>query len=282
MVAPVNSRCRERYSVLGEFLGRLRNAFARPAGGEAGLPEGLRVYAVGDIHGRDDLLADLHRQIELDAKAKPYDRNLLIYLGDYVDRGLQSKEVLDRLTGARLPGFEHVFLKGNHELALLQFLEDATFGKTWKYYGGLETLHSYGIKELTLTDDPAAFERAREHFVEVLPVAHRRFLETLEISAEFGGYFFAHAGVRPGVALHRQIEEDLLWIRDEFLTANRSFGKCIIHGHTPNEEVVVRPNRIGIDTGAYMTGVLTALVLEGTERRFIQTGAGMGSMAAAD
>lgn len=171
-------------------------------------------------------------------------------------------------------------MKGNHELALLQFLGDAAFGKTWKYYGGLETLHSYGIKELTLTDDPAAFERAREHLIEVLPAAHRHFLETLEISAEFGGYFFAHAGVRPGIALHRQIEEDLLWIRDEFLTANRSFGKCIVHGHTPNEEVVIRPNRIGIDTGAYMTGVLTALVLEGTDRRFIQTGAGVDSLAA--
>lgn len=239
---------------------------------ETGLPEGLRIYAVGDIHGRDDLLAELHDRIAADAARVPSATNILIYLGDYIDRGLQSKQVLDRLTGNRLAGFEHVFLKGNHELAMLQFLGDAAFGKTWKYYGGLETLHSYGIQELTRTDDPAAFERAREHLLEALPEAHRNFLETLGISREFGGYFFAHAGVRPGIALQRQIEEDLLWIRDDFLHSGASFGKVVIHGHTPSEEVVVKANRIGIDTGAYMTGVLTALVLEGQGRRFIQTG----------
>jgi len=248
----------------------LKGAFGSAAE-EAGLPPGLRVYAIGDIHGRDDLLASLLQRVEMDAKAAPVERDILIYLGDYVDRGLQSKQVLDRLTGHPLAGFEHVFLKGNHEQALLQFLSDPAFGKTWKYYGGLETLHSYGINELTLTDDPAAFERAREHFAEVLPEAHRHFLETLQVSAELGGYFFAHAGVRPGISLNRQIEEDLLWIREEFLQSSASFGKIVIHGHTPGEEVVVRRNRIGIDTGAYMTGVLTALVLEGDEKRFIQT-----------
>jgi serine/threonine protein phosphatase 1 len=242
---------------LSGLVGRLRAAF----GGRteaAGLPEGLRIYAVGDIHGRDDLLAELLDRIEQDACGAPFDRNILIFLGDYVDRGLQSKQVLDRLTGAGPAGFERVFLKGNHEQALLQFLSDAAFGKTWKYYGGLETLHSYGITELTLSDDPADFERARERFDAALPHAHR--------------YFFAHAGVRPGVALHRQIEEDLLWIREDFLESSSRYGKVVVHGHTPREEVVVRPNRIGIDTGAYMTGVLTALVLEGEGKRFLQTG----------
>lgn len=252
------------------LVARLKGAFGGAAE-EVGLPPGLRVYAIGDIHGRDDLLAALHERIEADAKAGPVERDILIYLGDYVDRGLQSKQVLDRLTGNRLAGFEHIFLKGNHEQALLQFLRDPAFGKTWKYYGALETLHSYGINELTLTDDPTAFERAREHFADVLPEAHRHFLETLQASAEFGGYFFAHAGVRPGISLSRQIEEDLLWIRDDFLRSSASFGKVVVHGHTPGEEVVVRRNRIGIDTGAYMTGVLTALVLEGDEKRFIQT-----------
>jgi serine/threonine protein phosphatase 1 len=251
--------------------GRLK-AIAGGHPSETGAPDGTRIYAIGDIHGRDDLLAELLAQIEADATASPVQSNILVYLGDYVDRGLQSKQVLDRLTGARLAGFEHVFLKGNHEQALLQFLADPAFGKTWKYYGGLETLHSYGVKELTRTDDPAAFVRARENLLEVMPEAHRHFLETLEVSREIGGYFFAHAGVRPGIALHRQIEEDLLWIRDEFVESGASFGKVVVHGHTPNEAVVIRPNRIGIDTGAYMTGVLTALVLEGTERRFIQTG----------
>ena len=180
--------------------------------------------------------------------------------------------MLDRLSGDFAPGFERVFLKGNHELALRQFMDDAGFGRSWKYYGGLETLHSYGIKELTLSDDPADFERARQHFNEVLPDKHREFLDNLLLSAEFGDYFFVHAGVRPGIALHRQIEEDLLWIREEFLDSSSTYGKVVVHGHTPREAVEFRANRIGVDTGAYMTGVLTALVLEGEEQRLIQTG----------
>lgn len=244
-------------------------------------PEDMRLYAIGDIHGRDDLLAQLLDLIAADAKGCAAKRKILIFLGDYVDRGLQSREVLDRLTGDLIPGFERVFLKGNHEQALLQFLGDAAFGRTWKYYGGLETLHSYGIKELTLSDDPKDFERARERFDEVLPKSHRRFLEMLPLSVEFGDYFFTHAGVRPGIALHRQIEEDLLWIRDDFLESGSSFGKMIVHGHTPKEEVVFRSNRIGVDTGAYMTGVLTALVLEGSARRLVQTGGGSVSLARA-
>lgn len=253
----------------GGLLNRLKNAFG---GGEpATLPEGMRIYAIGDIHGRDDLLARLLGQIEADAHEHPASRNILIFLGDYVDRGLQSRAVLDRLSGDLMPDFERVFLKGNHEQAMLQFLEDASFGKTWKYYGGLETLHSYGVTELTRTDDPAAFEHARERFAEALPERHLRFLKSLAISAEFGSYFFAHAGVRPGVPLNRQIEEDLLWIREGFLESDRAFGKVVVHGHTPVEQVVVKSNRIGVDTGAYMTGVLTAVVLEGTSRRFVQT-----------
>lgn len=256
--------------MIGGLLNRLKGAFG--GGGPASLPEGMRIYAIGDIHGRDDLLKCLLGQIAEDARNAPGAHNILIFLGDYVDRGLQSKAVLDRLTQARLPGFDYVFLKGNHEQAMLQFLDDASFGKTWKYYGGLETLHSYGVTELTRTDDPAAFERARRQLAEVLPDAHLHFLKTLSPSAEFGGYFFAHAGIRPGVPFNRQIEEDLLWIREGFLDSERDFGRVVVHGHTPNEEVVVRPNRIGVDTGAYMTGVLTALVLEGASRRFVQTG----------
>ncbi|MBX3489225.1 metallophosphoesterase family protein [Parvibaculum sp.] len=232
----------------------------------------MRLYAVGDIHGRDDLLEALMALVEADAARAPDLHKVLIFLGDYVDRGLQSKAVLDRLTGDFAPGFERVFLKGNHELALRQFMEDAAFGRSWKYYGGLETLHSYGITELTLSDDPADFERARQHFNETIPDKHREFLDNLQLTAEFGDYFFVHAGVRPGIALHRQIEEDLLWIREEFLDSSSTYGKVVVHGHTPRETVEFRPNRIGLDTGAYMTGVLTALVLEGEERRLIQTG----------
>lgn len=266
--------------MLSGLVDRLRGALGG-SGSPAQVPEGTRLYAIGDIHGRDDLLASLLDLVETDARQQPASRNILIFLGDYVDRGLQSRQVLDRLTGDPMPGFERVFLKGNHELALLQFLGDAAFGRTWKYYGGLETLHSYGITELTLSDDPADFEHARERFNDILPERHRHFLESLSLSAEFGDYFFAHAGVRPGVSLNRQIEEDLLWIRDDFLESGASFGKVVVHGHTPREEVVFRSNRIGVDTGAYMTGVLTALVLEGATRRIVQTGAATTRLAEA-
>tara|TARA_R110002110_G_scaffold39086_5_gene126729 strand:- start:284 stop:1096 length:813 start_codon:yes stop_codon:yes gene_type:complete len=265
--------------LLSELVSRLRGAFGETES-PAEVPEGLRLYAVGDIHGRDDLLGALLDQVRGDARQQPASRSIVIFLGDYIDRGLQSRQVLDRLSGDPMPGFECVFLKGNHEQALLQFLDDAAFGRTWKHYGGLETLHSYGISELALSDDPANFERARDRLEEMLPESHRRFLKTLQLSTEFGGYFFAHAGVRPGIPLDRQSEEDLLWIRDDFLDTGSSFGKVIVHGHTPREAVVFRPNRIGVDTGAYMTGKLTALVLEGTGRRLLQTGASHAPLAA--
>lgn len=254
--------------VFGKFLSRLK-AGTEP---EPQVPEGMRIYAVGDIHGRDDLLAPLMLDIAADGERHSDKRKILVFLGDYVDRGLQSRQVIDRLLGFRLSGFEVVFLKGNHELAMLQFLGDAQFGRTWKYYGGLETLHSYGINELTLSDDPEDFERAREKLLNVLPVDHYQFLQTLLLSVEYGDYFFVHAGVRPGVSLARQIEDDLLWIRDDFLQSKASFGKVVVHGHTPVESAVFRANRIGIDTGAYMTGILTCLVLEGTTKALIQTG----------
>ena len=253
-------------------FGKLFSRFRPSPEHEARVPDGMRLYVIGDVHGRDDLLGQLMADIEADGRQHPDKHKILIFLGDYVDRGLQSKQVIDRLTAKRPDGFETVYLKGNHELALMQFLGDAQFGKTWKYYGGLETLHSYGINELTLSDDPRDFERARERLVEVMPPAHLHFLETLSLSVEFGDYFFVHAGVRPGLSLARQIEDDLLWIRDDFLLSRASFGKIVVHGHTPTEGAVFRSNRIGIDTGAYMTGVLTCLVLDGASRDLLQTG----------
>ncbi|MEN6542648.1 metallophosphoesterase family protein [Parvibaculum sp.] len=257
--------------MFGEILKRVREAVGVAERKPAAIPDGLRVYAIGDIHGRDDLLGNMLRRIDADAHAYPPARNVLVFLGDYVDRGLQSKQVLDRLTAHPLSGFETVYLKGNHEAAMLEFLRDANFGRTWKYYGGLETLHSYGITELTLSDNPDDFEQAQQHLQRVLPPAHRHFLETLQPSIEIGDYFFVHAGVAPGISLSRQVEDDLLWIRDKFLQSDTWFGKMIVHGHTPKERPVFRHNRIGIDTGAYMTNVLTCLVLQGTEARIIQT-----------
>jgi serine/threonine protein phosphatase 1 len=268
-------RCLEtlegRVALLGSIVRRIREAMGAAEVPVDSVPEGMRIYAIGDIHGRDDLLGSLLAHVEEDARSRAGTRNVLIYLGDYIDRGLQSRQVLDRIVAGPPGGFEAVYLKGNHEAAMLEFLADANFGRTWKYYGGLETLHSYGINELTLSDNPDDFIHARDRLEQILPPAHRQFLEHLVLSAEFGDYFFAHAGVRPGIDLSRQVEEDLLWIRDGFLNSDQWFGKIVVHGHTPREQPVFRSNRIGIDTGAYMTNVLTCLVLEGQERGIIQS-----------
>ncbi len=244
----------------------------RPRGREpARAPDGTRVYAVGDIHGRADLLDRLHERIAADASASGADRKVIVYLGDFVDRGLDSKGVIDRLLEDPLPGFERVFLKGNHEDALLKFLDEPEFGTDWKYYGGLETLMSYGVKALPLKDEPDAFVAARDEFVTKLPEAHLEFLRNLPLMHVEGDYFFAHAGARPGIALEAQSGEDLMWIREDFLWSDADFGKVVVHGHTPEEQPVERANRIGVDTGAYITGVLTAVVFEGDERAFIRT-----------
>ncbi len=257
------------------WTGALNRIFKRSQGLEAKLPPsvpaGQRVYAIGDIHGRADLLDQLLSSIEADAAASPDYKSVIVFLGDYVDRGLQSKEVLDRLSSGMPRQFETVFLKGNHEEAVLHFLEDAQFANTWKYYGGLETLHSYGVTEISLSDDPLNFENARVKFDQVLPYSHKLFLAGLQSSYTLGDYFFAHAGIRPGVPLSRQLDEDLLWIRSGFIDYDGLLPAFVVHGHTPSTKVETRHNRIGIDTGAYMSGVLTCLVLEGSGRRVIQT-----------
>lgn len=240
-------------------------AAARPA-----VPAGLRVYAIGDIHGRLDLLEDLHAQIRRDLAVGAPLQAVLVYLGDYVDRGLHSKEVVNLLINGPLPAGRAIFLKGNHEEAFLDFLGDPGFGMVWRNFGGLETLHSYGVPEAARLATVDQFLLAHRSLQESLPAAHLTFLRSLRLNVSFGDYFFAHAGVRPGVPLDRQSDEDLLWIRDQFLDSAEDFGKIVVHGHTPEAEPVIRANRIGIDTGAYMTGVLTALVLEGTTRRFLQ------------
>lgn len=238
------------------------------------MPEGLRLYAIGDIHGHADLLAVLLKKIYRDGTQIPDRQKILIYLGDYVDRGAHSRQVIEMLLLSLPPGFEAIYLKGNHEEALLQFLEDAAFGAEWKYYGGLETLLSYGITGLTRADDSQAFEQIREDFQAAVPSEHLNFLKTLQLNTSFGDYFFVHAGVRPGIALERQLGHDMLWIRDEFLEARSSFGKVIVHGHTPVDAPEFHKNRINIDTGAYITNTLTCLVLDGTEQALIQASGG--------
>lgn len=233
---------------------------------------GRRVYAVGDVHGRHDLLEALLREIGRDVAATPPgDRPLLVFLGDYVDRGPGSAQVVEAVLRLRHEGdFEIRALKGNHEEALLRFLDDPHFGSTWAEHGGSATLASYGVRPPATRTDPVAWTDAAQAFAATLPAAHLAFYRGLDLMTEVGDYAFVHAGVRPGIALAHQEERDLLWIRGEFLQASGPFGKVIVHGHTPMEEPQVTPHRLGLDTGAYATGVLTAVRLDEASQRFIQ------------
>ena len=238
----------------------------------ASVPEGVRVYAIGDIHGRADLLAQLHDKIARHAQqSATVSENIILYIGDYVDRGPQVREVIDLIVSKPLPGFQSIHLKGNHEAMMLEFLEDATTGMAWRDAGGLETLRSYGAVHGPGNLHPADYDRAREDLEANMPETHKSFLYNLKLSATIGDYFFTHAGVRPGVDLDDQKEEDLLWIRYTFLNSTKDFGKVVVHGHTPDNNVDFKPNQIGIDTGAFMTNVLTCLVLEGTSQDLLQT-----------
>jgi serine/threonine protein phosphatase 1 len=249
--------------------------FFRPAPAKppvASVPHGTRVYAIGDIHGRLDLLRDLHEQIRDHAREYPVARDVLVHIGDYIDRGYQSRQTLDYLLDSPLPGFETVHLLGNHERTLLEFLDDISVGPGWLRYGGRETLFSYGIDwDRDLAGGEECLLRIQSELRNKLPERHRRFLSGLPLTHEEGDYLFVHAGIRPGVPLHRQAAEDLLWIRDEFLASTADHGKIVVHGHSISEIPELRSNRVGIDTGAFATGRLTCLVLEGNEQSFFST-----------
>jgi serine/threonine protein phosphatase 1 len=233
------------------------------------LPEGLRIYAISDIHGCASLLERAFKAVDLDRERGETNRVLHLFLGDYIDRGIDTRRTLDLLI-ERASRDDMVFLKGNHEAMLLDFLRDPTRLQDWRQFGGLQTLISYGLRPQLNPSASEQLDLARS-FAAKLPPAHKRFLEQLKLSFSCGDYFFVHAGVRPGVALEQQKEEDLLWIREEFLTSDADFGKFIVHGHTPVREPDLRPHRLNIDTGAYATGRLTLLRLEGTDLKFIET-----------
>jgi serine/threonine protein phosphatase 1 len=229
--------------------------------------ENTRLYVIGDIHGRLDLLdraiAAIRRDVEEHGPGA-----LTVTLGDYIDRGPESRGVLDRLIENPFPT-PYVALKGNHEALLEAFLDDPTVGTHWRRLGGLETLHSYGVAVRRLMVGKYC-EEAADRLHAALPAAHVSFLQSLKTSLTCGKYFLCHAGVRPGVPLERQSEEDLLWIRDEFLNSKTDFGKIVVHGHTPTSEPEVLPNRINIDTGAFAAGQLTCVVLDETGHRFLK------------
>ena len=247
------------------------------ANGTAGrphVPSGSRVYAVGDIHGRADLLDRLLEEMAGDLASWVPRRAVVVFLGDYVDRGPESRRVVERLasgppSAGPLATAQWVALRGNHEDYVLRFLSDCSIGPGWFLNGGLETVRSYiGSIPPGLETDTRTLQRL---LAEAMPPDHVRFLSRLPLSHTEGDYLFVHAGVRPGVPLARQDPQDMMWIRDEFLHSREAFGKVVVHGHSALPTPEMRPNRISVDTGAWRSGRLTALVLEGADRRFLRT-----------
>ena len=228
--------------------------------------ENTRLYVIGDIHGRLDLLDRVIAAIQHDVEMHD-SHALTVTLGDYIDRGPNSRGVLDRLIAKPFPT-PHIALKGNHEVLLESFLADPMVGQHWRRLGGLETLHSYGVPVSGLMVGKN-YDEAADRLREAMPAEHLEFLQSLKTSHSHGKYFLCHAGVRPGVPLARQSDEDLLWIRDEFLSSKMNFGKVVVHGHTPVEAPEVLPNRINVDTGAFATGQLTCVVLDESGHRFL-------------
>lgn len=235
------------------------------------VPDGTRVYAIGDIHGRRDLLSRLLDGIGDDAAGASSTRVVAVFLGDYVDRGPESREVIDLLLGDPLHGFDVIRLKGNHEDFMIRFLEDGSLGDAWLMNGADATMMSYGVDFYGIGRQGGTLAGIRTALIDAVPESHRDFLAQLGLVHLEGDYAFVHAGVRPGYALDEQRESDLLWIRHEFLNSLADFGKIVVHGHSIHAEPVVLANRIGIDTGAFHTNRLTCLVLEGEDRRFLHT-----------
>lgn len=243
---------------------------SRRQSGPAGA-RGYRAYAVGDVHGRLDLLEELLAKIHAELQHHPSRQTLLVFVGDLIDRGPKSAQVIERLRTYRREAIRPVFLLGNHEEVLLRILGgDAELITKWRWFGGAECLQSYGVdpEQFSQISDKLALELVRE----AIPKEHIQFLESFVDSCRFGDYLFVHAGIRPGIDIEDQRQSDLRWIREPFLLDDTDHGFVVVHGHTISTEVEERSNRIGIDTGAYRTNVLTALAIEGTERWLIATG----------
>jgi serine/threonine protein phosphatase 1 len=256
----------------GCLLAGLFNRFRKSAAEHVvpRVPDGQRIYCIGDIHGCIDLLLSLNEMIRADA-AGYGGKKTSVYLGDYIDRGEASRQVIDLLLSRPLMGFEEIFLLGNHEQIMLDFMEYPDATAAWLSVGGREVLNSYGIPLAHIPTAQDARVLAGQ-LKDSLPESHREFLQNCRHSWQCGSYYFVHAGIRPGLALDEQLPEDQTWIRDEFLHSNRNHGAVIVHGHTVCPQPEVRPNRIGIDTGSFESGILTCLVLEGGQQRFLQTG----------
>jgi serine/threonine protein phosphatase 1 len=237
--------------------------------------DGQLVYAIGDIHGCYDLLRALLAKIAEDAASRTDGTApILIFCGDYVDRGPDAARVLDALCWLKRHAPHEVrFLKGNHEAVMLDYIRDPGQTRDWMRFGGMDTLLSYGVEPPSADDDVVEHLRARDDLLERLPVAHMTFLERLDLMLTVGDYVFVHAGIAPGMPLADQAEADLLWIRDGFLDSRQRHEKIVVHGHTWTSSSPERLiNRIGVDTGAYETGVLTSVKLEDGAATFLSVG----------
>ncbi|MEH2505995.1 serine/threonine protein phosphatase 1 [Bradyrhizobium sp. AZCC 1578] len=231
----------------------------------ASAPAGTRIYAVGDIHGRADLLSEIIARIDDDIRRRPIAHTVEIYLGDYVDRGPHSKTVIDLLT-VRLVANHAVCLRGNHEAVMEGFLQDPAILQYWLQLGGMQTLASYGVE---LHDETATASELHRRFLDAFPRAHQLFMQCLRNQFSCGDFLFVHAGIRPDVPIEHQDPNDLIWIRDEFLGSTLDHEQFIVHGHTPVPHPDVRHNRINIDTAAWRTGTLTCIAIEGSAILFL-------------
>ena len=237
--------------------------------GPAGTP-GYRAYVVGDVHGRLDLLEQLLARIHSELQRRPAAKTLLVFVGDLIDRGPSSAHVLERLRTYRREGVQPIFILGNHEEVLLRILRgESQLITKWRWFGGSECLQSYGVdpEQLRHANHGEALAIVRR----AIPREHVKFLQSFADSCLFGDYLLVHAGIRPGIALDEQTQADMRWIREPFLLDDSDHGVVVVHGHTISAEVEQHPNRIGIDTGAYRTGILTALAIEGTDRWLVDT-----------
>jgi serine/threonine protein phosphatase 1 len=233
----------------------------------AQVPDNIRIYAIGDVHGRADLLENTLLRINSDIRNRPIRRPVQVLVGDYIDRGPDSKDVIDLLLIAKKYG-EVVALAGNHEFYLTAFLKNPLFLKEWRNLGGLHTLASYGVRMPPIKSREAE-NLVAQSLLNLIPDDHLDFFQRLPSSYCCGDFFFAHAGIRPGIPLEQQSNRDLLNIRQEFLSSTIDFGKVVVHGHTPVEKPDIKTNRINIDTGAYATGHLTCLVIEQDRLSFL-------------
>jgi|TARA_B100000315_G_scaffold201788_1_gene194300 serine/threonine protein phosphatase 1 len=230
------------------------------------VPDDVRLYAIGDIHGRLDLLTELLDRIYRDRAGHDASHHKIIFLGDYIDRGGDARALLDFISTGQIDGFETIYLVGNHEDYLLRFLDDTAIGPNWLKYGGAVTLTSYGI-----TPDAENFHRVQKELRLAVPENHLAFLRGLKTWHIEGSYLFVHAGIRPGVPIARQTRHDLTFSREGFVDCAHDHGHVVVHGHTVCAAPELLPNRINIDTGAFSSGTLTCLVLQGASRAILQT-----------